>query len=107
MTAEKTAQTTDATKVKSLRRIIGTVVSNKMQKTVVLEASRLVKHPKYGKYYKKYQKLKAHDEKSECGVGDKIEVIECRPLSKEKRFRLSKIIEKAKVVEFSKQQVAG
>lgn len=86
-------------KTKSIRRVQGVVVSNKMQKTVVVESSALVRHPKYGKYFKKYKKFKAHDEKSECGIGDQVEIVECRPLSKEKRFRVSRIIERAKKVD--------
>ena len=74
----------------------GLVVSDRMQKTVVVETSALIKHPKYGKYFKKYKKLKAHDEKSECKVGDRVELIESQPISKEKRFRVSRIIEKSK-----------
>lgn len=82
----------------SRRTIEGVVLSNKMQKTVVVETSSLVKHPKYGKYYKKYKKFKAHDEKGECQVGDRVEVIETAPISKDKRFRLQRIVEKAKGV---------
>lgn len=78
------------------RRIEGVVVSNKMQKTVVVEASRLMKHPKYGKYFKKFKKLKVHDEKQEARPGDRVEFVECRPISKEKMFRLSRIIERSK-----------
>lgn len=78
------------------RTIVGTVISNKMEKTIVVEVARLTKHPKYGKYYKVFKKYKVHDEKREGGVGDRIEMIECRPISKEKRFRLSRIVEKAK-----------
>ncbi len=86
-----------ATKTKSSRRIVqGKVISNKMQKTIVVEITSMIKHPKYGKYYKKYAKLKAHDEKNECKVGDVIEIIESSPISKEKRFRVQKIIERAK-----------
>lgn len=93
-------------KVKSLRKVQGTVVSNKMDKTIVVEASTLIKHAKYGKYFKKYKKYKAHDEKSECGMGDKVEIIECRPLSKQKRFRLSRIVEKAKKIDLLEGAVA-
>jgi small subunit ribosomal protein S17 len=84
---------------KTRRRVIEAVVlSNKMQKTVVVETATLVKHPKYGKYYKKYKKFKAHDEKSECQIGDRVEVIETAPISKDKRFRVRQIVEKAKGV---------
>lgn len=82
------------------RRLIqGTVLSNKMQKTVVVETSTLTKHPKYGKFVKKFKKLKAHDESSQCGVGDRVELIESRPISKEKKFRVARIIEKARRAE--------
>ena len=81
------------------RRMEGTVLSNKMQKTVIVQTSVLVRHPKYGKYYKKYEKFKAHDEKSECQSGDKVEVIESRPISKQKRFRVVRVLEKAKRAE--------
>ena len=80
------------------RTIEGTVLSNKMDKTVVVETYSLIKHPKYGKYFKKYKKLKAHDEKNECQVGDRVELIETAPISKEKKFRVRQIVEKAKGV---------
>lgn len=67
-----------------------------MDKTIVVQAASLTKHPKYGKYYKSYKKYKAHDEKNECGIGDQVLIVESRPISKEKRFRLNKIVEKAK-----------
>lgn len=82
---------------KSKRRVIeGVVISDKMQKTIVVEVAALVKHPKYGKYYKKYKRFKAHDESEQSGVGDRVEVIESRPISAQKRFRLVRVIEKAK-----------
>ncbi|MDB5037735.1 MAG: ribosomal protein [Bacteriovoracaceae bacterium] len=87
-----------AAKTTRRRTIEGVVLSNKMQKTIVIETASLVKHPKYGKYFKKYKKLKAHDEKSECQVGDRVEVIETAPISKEKKFRVRQILEKAKGV---------
>ena len=64
----------------------GVVVSNKMDKTVVVSVSRFVKHPKYGKYYKVSKKYKAHDENNKCQVGDKVSLIESKPISKDKRF---------------------
>lgn len=88
-------------KTKSLRKIQGTVKSTKMNKTVVVEASRLIRHPKYGKYYKMYKKYKAHDEKNSCGAGDIVEIIECRPISKDKKFCLLRIVERAKRVDVS------
>lgn len=75
---------------------IGIVVSNKMQKTITVAIERKVQHPIYKKYFKKTTKLYAHDAKSECGVGDKVKIMETRPLSKLKRWRLVEIIEKAK-----------
>lgn len=75
---------------------VGTVVSDKMEKTVVVAIQDNVKHPKYGKVIKRTIRLKAHDENNECGIGDKIEITETRPLSKDKRWRLTRIIEKAK-----------
>ena len=74
----------------------GKVVSNKMDKTIVVAIVDNVKHPLYGKIVKRTYKLKAHDEKNECGIGDTVKVMETRPLSKDKRWRLVEIIEKAK-----------
>jgi len=74
----------------------GKVVSDKMDKTVVVAVEDHVKHPLYKKIIKKTYKLKAHDENNECGIGDKVKVMETRPLSKDKRWRLVEIIEKAK-----------
>ncbi len=75
---------------------VGSVVSDKMDKTVVVAIVDSVRHPLYKKIIKRTIKLKAHDEKNECGIGDKVEVMETRPLSKDKRWRVSKILEKAK-----------
>ena len=75
---------------------IGTVVSNKMDKTIVVAIEYNVKHPLYGKIVKKTYKLKAHDEENVCSIGDKVKVMETRPLSKDKRWRLVEIIERAK-----------
>ena len=74
----------------------GVVVSDKMDKTVVIEVSSHVRHPLYKKYIKRTVRLKAHDEKNECGIGDTVRVMETRPLSKEKHWRVVSIIEKAK-----------
>ena len=74
----------------------GKVVSNKMDKTIVVAIEDHIKHPLYGKIVKKTVKLKAHDEKNECGIGDKVKVMETRPLSKDKRWRLVEVIEKAR-----------
>lgn len=74
----------------------GRVVSNKMDKTIVVAIADNVKHPKYGKVIKRTHKLKAHDENNVCSVGDKVSIMETRPLSKDKRWRLVEVIEKAK-----------
>jgi small subunit ribosomal protein S17 len=73
----------------------GTVVSNKMDKTVVVLVERLVKHPKYRKYLKARKKYKAHDEKNACQVGDQVEIIETRPLSRDKRWAVRSILRRA------------
>ena len=75
---------------------IGLVVSNKMEKSMVVAVERKVKHPIYGKFVKTTTKFMAHDEKNECGVGDTVEIMETRPLSKNKNWRLVQILEKAK-----------
>ena len=75
---------------------VGKVVSDKMDKTIVVAVENHVKHPLYGKIVKKTYKLKAHDENNECGIGDTVKVMETRPLSKDKRWRLVEIIEKAR-----------
>ena len=75
---------------------VGKVVSDKMDKTIVVALEDRVKHPLYKKIVKSTYKLKAHDENNECGIGDKVQVMETRPLSKDKRWRLVKVIEKAK-----------
>jgi len=75
---------------------IGVVTSSKMNKTITVAIERKVMHPIYGKYLKKTSKLHAHDEKNECGIGDTVKIMETRPLSKTKRWRLVEIVEKAK-----------
>ena len=74
----------------------GVVVSDKMDKTIVVEIRTRVKHPLYGKIMNRTTRLKAHDEENACGVGERVMVMETRPLSKDKRWRLTQIIEKAK-----------
>ncbi|MCX6168606.1 MAG: 30S ribosomal protein S17 [Ignavibacteriales bacterium] len=82
---------------RSLRKTrIGTVVSNKMQKSITVAIERQVAHPIYKKYFKKTTKLMAHDEKQECKIGDVVKIMETRPLSKRKNWRLVQIVEKAK-----------
>ncbi|HHE67525.1 MAG TPA: 30S ribosomal protein S17 [Candidatus Parcubacteria bacterium] len=72
------------------KQLIGRVVSNKMEKTVVVEVENIKKHPKYQKRYKRHKKYKAHNEKGGCKVGDKVVIEECRPISREKRWRVIK-----------------
>ena len=82
---------------RSMRKTrIGTVVSNSMNKTIVVSIESSKKHPLYKKVVKSHKKFKVHDEKEEANVGDVVEIMETRPLSKEKRFRLIRIVEKAK-----------
>lgn len=75
---------------------VGVVVSNKMEKSIVVAIERRVAHPIYKKYFKKTTKLMAHDEKNECAIGDVVKIMETRPLSKDKKWRLVEIVEKAK-----------
>ncbi|GAB4256703.1 MAG: 30S ribosomal protein S17 [Vicingaceae bacterium] len=75
---------------------IGTVVSNKMDKSIVVSVERKEKHPIYGKFVKKTKKFMAHDEKNDCNIGDTVKIMETRPLSKNKCWRLIEIIERAK-----------
>ena len=75
---------------------IGIVVSNKMNKSISVMVERKVMHPKYGKFVKRSTKFMAHDDKNECGIGDTVRIMETRPLSKNKRWRLVEIIERAK-----------
>ncbi len=81
---------------RNLRKVmIGTVTSNKMDKTVVVSVETSVKHKLYGKIVKRTYKIKAHDENNECQIGDKVKVMETRPLSKDKRWRVVEVVEKA------------
>ena len=75
---------------------IGVVTSNRMEKTITVAVERKVKHPIYGKFVKKTTKFHAHDEKNECTIGDTVRIMETRPLSKTKRWRLVEVVEKAK-----------
>lgn len=75
---------------------IGEVVSDKMDKTIVVAIKTKVRHPLYGKMVNRTRKFKAHDENNECGIGDTVKIMETRPLSKDKRWRLVEIVEKAK-----------
>ena len=75
---------------------VGTVISNKMDKSIVVGEERKIKHPIYGKFFRKTSKFMAHDEKNEANIGDKVLIMETRPLSRRKRWRLVEIVEKAK-----------
>ncbi len=90
-------QTTESTEVRGRRKVReGLVVSDKMNKTVVVAVEDQVKHPLYGKVLRRTSKLKAHDEQNACGVGDRVLLMETRPLSATKRWRVVEILEKAK-----------
>jgi len=93
MTAEKSMESLRGTR----KHKVGTVVSDKMDKTVVVRVERLVAHPVYMKYVKRRSTYKAHDEKNEYQVGDRVEIVETRPLSKDKRWRVSRLIERPAV----------
>ena len=83
--------------VRNLRKTrVGVVSSNKMDKTIVIKVERKIKHPLYGKFLKKTTSFHAHDESNECSIGDTVKIMESRPLSKTKRWRLVEIIEKVK-----------
>lgn len=86
----------EAAKTHNKKTLIGNVLRDKMDKTVVVSIDSLTKHPFYGKYVKRRVKYTVHDEKNECSVGDKVMIIETRPLSKLKRWRVKEILEKAK-----------
>lgn len=77
----------------------GLVVSDRMQKTVVVSIERTVLHPRYKKVLKRRTKVKAHDESNQCHIGDRVLIVECRPLSRDKRWRVSKVLEQARATE--------
>lgn len=79
------------------KTLVGVVVSDKMHKTVVVMVERLVRHEMYGKMIRRKTKFTAHDEENRCGIGDKVVIVETRPLSKEKRWRITEVLEKAAV----------
>ncbi len=92
-------QTTDKAEVKVRRRhMTGVVTSNKMQKTVVVVVTRRVRDPRFHKFVTKREKYKAHDEKNEFKIGDRVEIVETRPLSKDKRWRVAKLLERPQEV---------
>jgi small subunit ribosomal protein S17 len=86
---------TDTETTKTVRTLTGRVVSNKMNKTIAVEIERLVKHPRYGKYIRRTTKLLAHDEANESREGDTVTITECRPLSRNKSWRLVAVVERA------------
>jgi len=97
MSAEENQSTTEGGRG-TRRRLIGVVTSNKMQKTVVVSVTRRVRDPKFHKYMTKRVKYKAHDETNQYQIGDRVEIVESRPLSKDKRWRVAKLIERPQVV---------
>jgi small subunit ribosomal protein S17 len=85
----------------------GVVVGDRMQKTVVVVVERNVMHPKYKKYLRRRTKVKAHDESNQCRIGDRVIIVESRPLSRDKRWRVSKIVERAKTTELEPVETDG
>jgi small subunit ribosomal protein S17 len=85
--------------MKKRRELIGDVISNKMEKTVVVEVQRTVQHPMYGKVIRQRTRFKAHDEKKECHVGDRVRLVECRPLSKEKHWKVVEVLAHTQTME--------
>jgi small subunit ribosomal protein S17 len=80
------------------RSLVGTVTSNKMQKTIVVQVERVARHPLYGKVVKSHKKYKVHDENNDANIGDTVQIRECRPMSKDKQFYLEKILTRAEIV---------
>jgi small subunit ribosomal protein S17 len=85
---------------------MGWVISDRMQKTVIVSVERTVMHPKYKKYLKRRTKVKAHDEQNQSHVGDRVLIVECRPLSRDKRWRVSRILARAKTAEADESNAA-
>lgn len=94
-TTENTTKQTETTARRAPREEIGVVVSNKMQKTIVIKLDRHIRHAKYGKFLTRSKKIKAHDEGNTAKIGDQVLVVETRPISKDKRYALKKILRKA------------
>lgn len=92
----ETPETRDQTERTKKRTRVGTVVSDKMQKTVVVQIERLVKHPVYKRYVRRRKRFKVHDEENQCRIGDVITFMETRPMSKDKRWRFVEFVERAK-----------
>jgi len=97
--AENTGGEAAGTGQKTVRRVVGRVVSDKMNKSVTVAIERLVKHPKYGKYIRRTTKIMAHDEDNACRTGDVVAISECRPLSKRKAWRVVEIVSRARAAE--------
>ena len=96
-TSTKAVETNESSVSRNLRKVrVGVVTSNKMDKTITVKVERKVKHPLYGKFIKKTTGFHAHDEKNECSIGDVVKIMESRPLSKTKRWRLVEVVEKVK-----------
>lgn len=89
------SEETKATDAKTKRTVVGRVVSNKMDKSVTITIERLIKHPVYGKYIRRSNKVMAHDANNECQIGDRVAISECRPISKNKAWQVVEILEKA------------
>jgi len=89
------SEETKTAETKSRRTVVGRVVSDKMDKTVSVAIERLVKHPMYGKYIRRTTKLMAHDENNECKAGDRVAISECRPIAKNKSWRVVDVVERA------------
>ena len=96
-TSTNAGETSESIVSRNLRKVrVGVVTSNKMDKTITVKVERKVKHPLYGKFIKKTTGFHAHDEKNECSIGDVVKIMESRPLSKTKRWRLVEVVEKVK-----------
>ena len=96
MEATNTDKAAESSRKRGIEKgLIGVVTSNKMEKSVVVSIVSYKKHPAYGKYIRRTKKYMAHDEKRECGIGDEVKIVECRPLSKSKRWRVQSVIAKA------------
>ena len=96
-TNKKAGETSENSVSRNLRKVrVGIVSSNKMDKTITVKVERKVKHPLYGKFIKKTTGFHAHDEKNECSIGDVVKIMEARPMSKTKRWRLVEVVEKVK-----------
>jgi small subunit ribosomal protein S17 len=93
-----TQQQETATVERRKRQLVGIVVSNKMDKTCVVQVTRRFKHSKYKKYVNERKRYKAHDERNEAQIGDRVQIVECSPISRDKRWRLQTVLEKAEAV---------